>query len=160
MVAALVTGASRIRRLQPQLIPHHEIHPSLRTMAERLNHRLALFRRKSVGLKHPVHFRLLLFRHFFDLALFPNTFLLVMFRVSTRCQISTQSHGNRSGSNFRQSSHHDQLGVLHRTGKSGCQGKRHSQAVSHANHHVAHKQSGSKMFFNMWSTRHCVKPPE
>jgi hypothetical protein len=147
-------GALRLGLFQPQLEPHHEVHPFLLVGAQGVHGGGDDFLGQAVFAENQGDLGGLLLGHFARLALLAGQLRSVVLGVGARRQVAAQAHGNGPGGDFREPGGEDQAGVGHRARQPGGQGERHRQAVGHTDDDVADGFRGGEVLLDVRGLRH------
>ncbi len=107
-----------------------------------------------------LHLASLFVGNLFYLAHFALAFAFVVLGIAARGQVSAEAHGDRAGSDFRQSGDHHDMAVIDRAGEAGGQRKRNREPVGHSDDHVADDFSCGEVPLNVGRLRHLGPTPD
>src|SRR5207248_7102488 len=127
----------------------HKVPPSLRMALQGGDQRLALLRFYAVGFEDFRNLVRLDFGFLHDFSLLADALAGIMLCIAAGGEISTQSHGNRAGSNLCQPGDYHNVARGNGAGESRSQREGDGKSIGHTDDHIAHFFSASKVPFNM-----------
>src|SRR5208337_1031033 len=150
-------GALGVGFFQAKLKAHHEVDPLFWLFGERFDDWLGFVAGEAVVGEDLLDFARFFVGNLFDLACLAQALAFVVFGIGAGGEVSAQTHRDGACSDFGQAGDDDDTAVVDCAGDAGSEGEGNSEAVGHADDHIADDVARGEVALNVRCLRHA--PP-